>query len=149
LGADPLSGTEGAGGEGIAARGTVGEFDPLADIGKMDGVVANDIAARLAEQTGGVAQSWVTEALFNMPATAHVLGGAIAGTSPENGVVDPNHRVFGYQNLLVCDGSVIPVNPGVNPSLTIAAMIERVMAGIPQNQTSVAPASQKSPSKSR
>jgi choline dehydrogenase-like flavoprotein len=47
------------------------------------------------------------------------------------GVVDRDHRVFGYQNLLVCDGAVIPANPGVNPSLTITAMAERAMAAIP------------------
>ena len=44
--------------------------------------------------------------------------------------VDRDHRVFGYQNLLICDGAVIPANPGVNPSLTIAAMVERAMAAI-------------------
>jgi cholesterol oxidase len=93
--------------------------------------VANDVAARLAEQTGGVAQSWVTEALFNMPVTAHILGGAVAAAGPGKGVVDADHRVFGYQNLLVCDGAVIPANPGVNPSLTITAMAERVMTTIP------------------
>lgn len=92
--------------------------------------VANDIAERLAEQTGGIAQSWLTEALFNMPVTAHVLGGAVAADSPAGGVVDADHRVFGYQNLIVCDGSVIPANPGVNPSLTIAAMVERVMTTV-------------------
>jgi cholesterol oxidase len=93
--------------------------------------VANDVAQRLAERTGGTAQSWLTEALFNMPITAHILGGAVAAATPQHGVVDAQHRVFGYQNLLVCDGSVIPANPGVNPSLTITAMIERVMAAIP------------------
>ena len=91
---------------------------------------ANAVAERLAEQTGGIAQSWVTEALFNMPATAHILGGAVAASSRESGVVDGDHRVFGYQNLLINDGSVIPANPGVNPSLTITAMAERVMTTI-------------------
>jgi cholesterol oxidase len=93
--------------------------------------VANDIARRLADRTGGTAQSWLTEALFNMPVTAHILGGAVAANTPEHGVVDDEHRVFGYQNLLVCDGSVIPANPGVNPSLTITAMVERAIAAIP------------------
>jgi cholesterol oxidase len=93
--------------------------------------VANDFARRLAERTGGTAQSWLTEALFNMPVTAHILGGAVAAESPEHGVVDGEHRVFGYQNLLICDGAVIPANPGVNPSLTITAMAERAMAAIP------------------
>ena len=93
--------------------------------------VANDFARRLADRTGGTAQSWLTEALFNMPITAHILGGAIAADTPEHGVVDGEHRVFGYQNLLICDGAVIPANPGVNPSLTITAMAERAMAAIP------------------
>ncbi len=93
--------------------------------------VANDVARRLADRTGGTAQSWLTEALFNMPITAHILGGAVAADTPEQGVVDREHRVFGYKNLLVCDGAVIPANPGVNPSLTITAMAERAMAGIP------------------
>jgi cholesterol oxidase len=93
--------------------------------------VANDFAQRLADRTGGTAQSWLTEALFNMPVTAHILGGAVAADTPEHGVVDGEHRVFGYQNLLVCDGAVIPANPGVNPSLTITAMAERAMAAIP------------------
>jgi cholesterol oxidase len=93
--------------------------------------VANDVAQRLADRTGGTAQSWLTEALFNMPITAHILGGAVAAATPETGVVDRDHRVFGYQNLLVCDGAVIPANPGVNPSLTITAMAERAMAAIP------------------
>jgi cholesterol oxidase len=93
--------------------------------------VANDFAQRLADRTGGTAQSWLTEALFNMPITAHVLGGAVAADTPEHGVVDGEHRVFGYQNLLICDGAVVPANPGVNPSLTITAMAERAMAAIP------------------
>jgi cholesterol oxidase len=66
-----------------------------------------------------------------MPITAHVLGGAVAAQGPEHGVVDRDHRVFGYQNLLICDGAVIPANPGVNPSLTITAMVERAMTAIP------------------
>jgi cholesterol oxidase len=93
--------------------------------------VANDIAQRLADRTGGIAQSWLTEALFNIPVTAHILGGAVAAATAEAGVVDNDHRVFGYRNLLICDGAVIPANPGVNPSLTIAAMVERAMASIP------------------
>jgi cholesterol oxidase len=85
-------------------------------------------AARwFANRTGGVATLNVTEAIFAIPSTAHILGGAVIGSSPENGVVDDRHRVFGYQNLLVCDGAAIPSNVGVNPSLTITAMAERAM----------------------
>jgi len=47
------------------------------------------------------------------------------------GVVDSSSRVFGYQNMLICDGSTVPANPGVNPSLTITAMTELAMSKIP------------------
>jgi cholesterol oxidase len=93
--------------------------------------VANEAAEWLAERTGGIAQSSVTEALFNVPSTAHILGGAVIGHSPEDGVVDARQRVFGYENLLVCDGSAVPANVGVNPSLTITALAEHAMSEIP------------------
>ena len=84
-----------------------------------------------AERTGGIAQSGITEPTLNIPTTAHILGGAVVGVSPETGVVDGDNRMFGYRNLLVCDGSAVPANPGVNPSLTITAMTERAMSQIP------------------
>jgi cholesterol oxidase len=93
--------------------------------------VANDAAEWLAERTGGIAQSSVTEALMNVPTTAHILGGAVIGHNPEDGVVDARQRVFGYENLLVCDGSAVPANVGVNPSLTITALAEHAMAEVP------------------
>ena len=93
--------------------------------------VANEAAEWLAERTGGVAQSSLTEALFNIPTTAHILGGAVIGHGPEDGVVDARQRVFGYENLLVCDGSAVPANVGVNPSLTITALAEHAMAEVP------------------
>ena len=93
--------------------------------------VANRTAEWFATRTGGVAQSSVTEALFNIPTTAHILGGAVIAPSPEEGVVDAHQRVFGYQNLLVCDGSAIPANVGVNPSLTITALAEHAMSHVP------------------
>jgi cholesterol oxidase len=93
--------------------------------------VANRAAEALAERMGGIAQSNVGEALFNTPATAHILGGAVIGAEPRQGVVDRDQRVFGYERLLVCDGSVVPANPGVNPSLTITALAEHAMASVP------------------
>jgi len=84
----------------------------------------------LAKKLDAIPQSWITEALFNIPFTAHILGGAVIGQTPEQGVIDPRHRVHGYRNMLVCDGSAVPGNPGVNPSLTIAAMTERAMATV-------------------
>jgi cholesterol oxidase len=94
--------------------------------------VANRFAEWLAERTGGVAQSSLTEAVANIPTTAHILGGAVIGADASAGVVDAQQRVFGYANLLVCDGSAIPANVGVNPSLTITALAEHAMSHVPQ-----------------
>jgi cholesterol oxidase len=90
----------------------------------------NKAAEWIAEHTGGVAQSSVLESVANIPTTAHILGGAAIGSDAEHGVVDQEQRVFGYHNLLICDGSTVPANPGVNPSLTIAAMTERAMGKV-------------------
>jgi cholesterol oxidase len=96
--------------------------------------VANQATEWLAKRTGGVAQSSVMEATLNIPTTAHILGGAAIGHGPEDGVVDARQRVFGYENLLVCDGAAVPANVGVNPSLTITALAEHAMAAIPPKQ---------------
>ncbi|MFN2616106.1 MAG: GMC oxidoreductase [Thermoleophilaceae bacterium] len=93
--------------------------------------VANWATKRAAEKLDAVPQSGVAEALMNVPTTAHILGGAVIGESPESGVVDDRQRVFGYENLMVCDGAAIPANIGVNPSLTITALAERAMSMVP------------------
>ena len=104
--------------------------------------IANHAAEWFAKRTGGIAQSSVTEALFNIPSTAHILGGAVIARDAERGVVDAAQRVFGYENLLVCDGSAIPANVGVNPSLTITALAEHAMSCVPAaGATSAADAS--------
>lgn len=92
---------------------------------------ANQAARWLADYTGGIAQSSVLEAVANVPSTAHLLGGAVIGADAASGVVDKNLHVFGYHNMLVCDGSAMPANPGVNPALTITALAEHAMAQIP------------------
>jgi cholesterol oxidase len=102
--------------------------------------VANQAAEWFAKRTGGIAQSSLTEALFNIPTTAHILGGAVIAPDPERGVVDAQQRVFGYENLLVCDGSAIPANVGVNPSLTITALAEHAMSHLPAKGAEVAAA---------
>jgi cholesterol oxidase len=92
---------------------------------------ANEFAEKLARITGGTAMSMLPEILFNVPGTAHCLGGCVIADSPANGVVDVRHRVFGYKNMYICDGSVVSANLGVNPSLTITALAERAMSFIP------------------
>ena len=93
---------------------------------------ANEFAEKFAQQTGGVAMSMLPEILFNVPGTAHCLGGCVMADSPERGVVDYRNRVFGYTNMYVCDGSMVAANLGVNPSLTITALTERAMSYIPR-----------------
>ena len=92
---------------------------------------ANRAAQWLAARIGGTPQSGTTEALFNVPATAHILGGAVMAGDPSQGVIDARGQVFGYQNLLITDGSALPANPGVNPSLTITALAEHTIAQVP------------------
>ncbi len=74
----------------------------------------------------------LTEIFFNVPTTAHILGGSIMGKDSSEGVIDSRNQVFHYHNLYVCDGSMIGANLGVNPSLTITALTERAMSHIPK-----------------
>ncbi|HET7690797.1 MAG TPA: GMC family oxidoreductase [Nocardioidaceae bacterium] len=92
---------------------------------------AYEAAEWFAQAMPGVAQAAMPEAVLSIPTTAHLLGGAVIGDSRATGVIDTEHRVFGYRNLLVCDGSAVPANVGANPSLTIATLTERAMSKIP------------------
>ncbi len=92
--------------------------------------IGHKVARAFARKVGGIPQSAVNEVVLNIPTTAHILGGCGIGSSPETGVIDSDHRLFGYEGLYVCDGSTIPANLGVNPSLTITAMTERAMSRI-------------------
>ncbi len=90
--------------------------------------VANEAARVAAASIGGFPSSAINEVLLDVPTTAHIIGGSPIGESAATGAIDPYHRVYGYEGLHVCDGSVLPANLGVNPSLTITAMTERAMA---------------------
>jgi cholesterol oxidase len=92
---------------------------------------ANEFARKFAQVAGGSGLSMLPEILFDVPGTAHCIGGCVIADSPDRGVVDERHRVFGYHNMYVCDGSVLAANLGVNPSLTITALAERAMSFIP------------------
>ncbi len=89
--------------------------------------VANEAVRRIATELGGTAGGNIGEP-FNMPLTAHFIGGCAIGDSPETGVVDPYQRLYGHPGLHVADGSAITANLGVNPSLTITAQAERAMS---------------------
>jgi cholesterol oxidase len=102
---------------------------------------ATELAEAFSREVKGTPGSLITETLFGIPTTAHILGGACMGSGPENGVIDPQHRVFGYPGMLVVDGSAVSANPGVNPSLTISALAERAMSFIPKKPDLPAPES--------
>ncbi|XVU23906.1 GMC oxidoreductase [Actinoplanes sp. CA-054009] len=89
--------------------------------------VGHEAVRRIATRIGGFPGGTVGD-IFNIPMTAHILGGATIGADPSSGVVDAYHRVYGYPGLHVIDGSAVPANLGVNPSLTITAMAERAIA---------------------
>ena len=94
---------------------------------------ADEMAERHAKLTNSKSVAMFTETLTGIPSTAHILGGAVMGSTPEEGVIDKDNKVFGYKNMYVCDGSMISANPGVNPSLSITAISERAMSKIPSN----------------
>jgi cholesterol oxidase len=94
---------------------------------------ASESARAVAAASGGATYSTLLDPVLGVGATAHILGGAVIATDPGDGVVDTHHRVFAspdgdvYDDLRVLDGSVVPSNIGVNPSLTITALAERAM----------------------
>jgi cholesterol oxidase len=93
--------------------------------------VANDAAREVAEMLDGDPWGAWNETLLDAPTTAHILGGCVIGEDAEHGVIDPYHRVYGYEGLYVSDGSAISANLGVNPSLSITALTERAMSMFP------------------
>lgn len=94
--------------------------------------LGNEVARVFAGSLkGGIAYSSIPEVLFDVPTTAHILGGAPIGPSPDVAVIDEKNEVFGHPGLYVCDGSMIPANLGVNPSLTITAISEHAMSQVP------------------
>lgn len=88
------------------------------------GYEANQLAAKHIDGIAG--GTWGE--VFNIPLTAHFIGGCAIGSTPDDGVIDPYHRVHGYPGLSVVDGSAISANLGVNPSLTITAQAERAFS---------------------
>ena len=87
--------------------------------------VANEVARSFARSSNGLPMNLLVESLGGRSVTAHILGGAVIGATPKEGVIDARHEVHGHPGLFVMDASAIPVNLGVNPSLTITALAER------------------------
>jgi cholesterol oxidase len=89
--------------------------------------IGQEALYRYAKKVNGVPHNAFTEVMFGLASTAHILGGCPMGKTKEEGVVDENFRVHGYPDFYILDGSIIPCNLGVNPSLTITALSEYAM----------------------
>lgn len=93
--------------------------------------VGHKVTRHLARHMQGITVGSIAETLLGMPTTAHIMGGCPIGRSAEEGVIDLDFQVFNYPGLYVVDGSVMPANPGINPSLTITALAEYAMSHVP------------------
>ncbi len=93
--------------------------------------IGHAMTRNFAAKTDGIPAGSINEALLNIPMTAHILGGVPFGLSDQDGVIDLDCQVHNYPGLYVVDGSIMPANPGVNPSLTITALAEYAMSRVP------------------
>jgi len=96
---------------------------------KLD--IGHEVTRRFSKKIDGIPAGSINEAVLNIPLTAHILGGCPMGHDDQQGVVDLNCQVHNYPGLYVVDGSIMPANPGVNPSLTITALAEYAMSLVP------------------
>jgi cholesterol oxidase len=113
-------------------RGLVTEPEPGYEIqAQVQGT--HELTREFAKRTNGLALGSLGENLLNIPMTAHILGGAPMGKDANEGVVNENFEVHNYPGLYIIDGSIMPANPGVNPSLTITALAEYAMRKVTPN----------------
>jgi cholesterol oxidase len=88
------------------------------------------LGRRVAQASGSWWLPNVVYRAFRIMEIPHNQGGLPMGTSPADGVVDDAGRVYGHDDLMVLDGSIVPVAIGPNPALTITAVCERAMEEI-------------------
>ena len=114
-------------------RGLVSHPDP--ESGHPSAIeISRKVTRRFAEKIGGIPAGSINESLLGIPMTAHILGGCPFGTTAADGVVGLDCQVHNYPGLYAIDGSIVPANPGVNPSLTITALAEYAMSRVPEKQ---------------
>jgi cholesterol oxidase len=92
---------------------------------------SHELTRDFAKRTNGIALGSIGENLLNLPTTAHILGGVPIGADPSLGVINGDFQVHNYPGMYIIDGSIMPANPGVNPSLTITALAEYAMSKVP------------------
>jgi cholesterol oxidase len=93
--------------------------------------IAHDIVYAFSDKINGAPAGSVSESLMNTPMTAHIMGGVPFGRDADEGVIGLDCQVFNYPGLSIADNSIIPANPGVNPSLTCTALAEYAMSRVP------------------
>lgn len=121
-------------------RGLVSEADPTSEP-RGSSEIGRTVAEKFARRTNGILTGSINEGLFGTPLTAHILGGCPIGETIADGVVDLDCQLHGYAGVFVVDGSIMPANPGVNPSLTIAALAEYAATRIDAVTSVTTPAS--------
>lgn len=119
-------------------KGLVSEMDHTKGIPAVIDA-GRKVVNMFAQKTDGIPASTVNEVVLNLASTAHILGGCGIGADEKSGVIDTKHEMFNYPGIFVADGSVIPANLGVNPSLTITAMTERAMSLMPEKSAAEEP----------
>ncbi|MBI1793906.1 MAG: GMC family oxidoreductase [Chloroflexi bacterium] len=113
----------------LLRRGMVADKEPGYEIhAQVKG--SHELTREFAKRTNGIALGSLGENLLGLPTTAHILGGAPIGKDSAEGVVNENFEVHHYPGLYIIDGSIMPANPGVNPSLTITALAEYAMSKV-------------------
>jgi cholesterol oxidase len=110
-------------------RGLVAATEPGFDVSAQV-AGSHELVRTFAQRTNGVPMGTFSENLLNLPTTAHILGGAPIGMDDSQGVVDEKFEIHNYPGLFIVDGSVVPANVGVNPSLTIVALAEYAMSQV-------------------
>ena len=93
-----------------------------------------NVMHRFAKKVNGTAGNGILEVMFDLTTTAHIMGGCPMGADINEGIVSPEFKAFGYPEMYILDGSIIPCNLGVNPSLTITTLSEYAMSHIPKKQ---------------
>jgi cholesterol oxidase len=111
-------------------RGLIAESEPGFEI-KAQVKGSHELTREYAKRINGIALGSIGENLLGLPFTAHILGGAPMGKDASEGVVNENFEVHHYPGMYIIDGSIMPANPGVNPSLTITALAEYAISRIP------------------
>jgi len=117
-------------------RGMVADEEPGYKIhARVKG--SHELTRDFAKRTNGIALGSLGENLLGLPTTAHILGGAPIGRHADEGVVNECFEVHNYSGMYIIDGSIVPANPGVNPSLTITALAEYAMSKIQKKKEGV------------